>query len=289
MSWGLPHRARLAGDRWHFQHGPIDLVIGVDGSSSACSASLDACWQRFDAVLVELVAELPALRSNAMPRDRFIGPIARRMAAACEPYWRDFGLFITPMAAVAGSVADELIGCFERQQIERAYINNGGDIALYLGVDASYDVGLIANIDRPAAGGAFRVTAESGIRGIATSGWRGRSFSLGIADSVTVLARTAAAADAAATMIANHVNVDHPAIVRRPADSLKDDTDLGNLDVTVAVGALPAPEQDVALDRGARFAEQARALALIDQAALSLAGRWRIVEPVAVESGRLVA
>ena len=289
MSWGLPQRARLAGGRWHFQHGPIDLVIGVDGSRSACNAALGDCWRRFETVLVELVAELPALRSNAMPRDRFTGPIARRMAAACEPYWRDFGLFITPMAAVAGSVADDLIGCFARPEIERAYVNNGGDIALHLGEHAAYDVGLIADIDRPAASGAFRITAESGIRGIATSGWRGRSFSLGIADSVTVLARTAAAADAAATMIANQVNVDHPAIVRRPADSLKDDTDLGSLEVTVAVGVLPVPEQDVALDRGARFAEQALSLALIDQAALSLAGRWRIVGPVALESARLAA
>ena len=32
-------------------------------------------------------------------------------------------------------------------------------------------------------------------RGVATSGWRGRSHSLGIADSVTVVARNAAAAD----------------------------------------------------------------------------------------------
>jgi uncharacterized protein len=65
------------------------------------------------------------------------------------------------------------------------------------------------------------------VRGIATSGWRGRSFSRGIADSVTVLAKTAAMADAAATVIANAVNVVHPGIVRRPACDIRDDSDWG--------------------------------------------------------------
>ena len=54
------------------------------------------------------------------------------------------------------------------------------------------------------------------MRGVATSGWRGRSFSLGIADAVTVLARTGAAADAAATIIANAVDLPgHPAVDAR--------------------------------------------------------------------------
>jgi hypothetical protein len=88
---------------------------------------------------------------------------------------------------------------------------------------------------RAGRGGGLRTDAqaevryESPVRGIATSGWRGRSFSLGIADSVTVLAATAAEADAAATIIANAVDVAHAGIiVRRPACSLKDDSDLGD-------------------------------------------------------------
>ncbi|WP_204349766.1 hypothetical protein, partial [Klebsiella pneumoniae] len=77
-----------------------------------------------------------------------------------------------------------------------------------------------------------------GIGGIATSGAQGRSFSLGIADSVTVLARDAASADAAATLIANAVDLDHPAIRRRPARNLDPDSDLGDRLVTVGVGDL---------------------------------------------------
>jgi ApbE superfamily uncharacterized protein (UPF0280 family) len=114
------------------------------------------------------------------------------------------------------------------------------------------------------------------VRGIATSGWRGRSFSLGIADSVTVLARDAATADAAATMIANAVDLDHAAIVRRPASSLKDDSDLGDLLVTVDVPALAQPLIDLALARGVEAAQRLRAQGLIEGAALFLQGRARV-------------
>jgi ApbE superfamily uncharacterized protein (UPF0280 family) len=137
--------------------------------------------------------------------------------------------FITPMAAVAGSVAQELIAFYERPGIERAWINNGGDIALHLAPGQSARVGVFADLARfdlrehiardiardNAGGGAilttdgqFELHADQPVRGVATSGWRGRSFSLGIADSVTVLAPTAAQADAAATVIANAVDVD---------------------------------------------------------------------------------
>ncbi len=97
--------------------------------------------------------------------------------------------------------------------------------------------------------GRAAIRAGDGIRGIATSGWRGRSHSLGIADAVTVLAATASAADAAATIIANAVDLPgHPAIARRPARALSPDSDLGTRLVTVGVGALPAAE----IDRRAR-------------------------------------
>jgi hypothetical protein len=119
--------------------------------------------------------------------------------------------------------------------------------------------------------------AASPVRGVATSGWRGRSHSLGIADAVTVLAPTAAQADAAATMIANAVDCDHPAVERRPASELRDDTDLGERLVTVAVGALSTHAVDAALERGAAFAQSLVARGLVVQAMLSLQGRSRIV------------
>ncbi|MBM3407012.1 MAG: UPF0280 family protein [Betaproteobacteria bacterium] len=274
-SW-QPQRARLGDGRWHYQHGPIDLVIGADGEPAACDAAHQACWQAFQSVLAELVSELSALR-QALPRSgaaaSVSGPVARRMVGACLPHAHD-GLFITPMAAVAGSVADHLIDAYRRAGVLRAYINNGGDIALHLAPGQHWRAGVVANIDDPSLDASLVVTGESGLRGLATSGWRGRSLSLGIADSVTVVARDAAAADAAATIIANHVNVTDPAIRRLPANQVRDDSDLGTLPVTVAVGALPSASIEQALASGLACAQQLVERGLISQALLNLAGRW---------------
>jgi ApbE superfamily uncharacterized protein (UPF0280 family) len=126
--------------------------------------------------------------------------------------------------------------------------------------------------------GRFTVSAALPVRGVATSGWRGRSFSLGIADSVTVLARTAAAADAAATVIANAVDIDDERIVRRPACDLKDDSDLGDIPVTVDVPPLAAADVARALDAGVRRARELRAAGLVWSAALVCQGMLRTTD-----------
>lgn len=275
-----PHtasRAQLPDGRWHFRHGPIDVVIGADGDAAAIAAGIEDCWDVFRPLLASLVTELPQLRSAWRTDLALHGPVARRMGAACAPFARDFGLFITPMAAVAGAVADRLIECFARPGIARAYVNNGGDVALHLAGDAEFDVGVVANVTAPRGDAKLNVVAGDGVRGIATSGWRGRSFSFGIADSVTVLAADAAAADAAATIIANHVDVEHPLIVRAPASSLRDDTDLGDRLVTVAVPELPEPLVDAALDRGAAFAQRCIDAGLIRAVLLLLRGHARML------------
>jgi hypothetical protein len=282
-----PTRNRLDANRWHWQHGPIDLIVGADGEPAAVQAAYDACWARFADVLTELVGELKllrqAVRTDAALNDTALkGPVARRMWSACYPHRTRF---ITPMAAVAGSVADELIASFARDGIARAFINNGGDIALYLREGQQYRVGVFADLAKNpgtrfardnSLDASLTLEAAMPVRGIATSGWRGRSFSLGIADSVTVLARDAASADAAATMIANAVDLEHAGIVRRPASSLKDDSDLGDKLVTVDVPPLPQPLIDFALARGVDVAERLREQGLIEGAALFLQERVRV-------------
>ncbi len=271
-----PTRATLTDGRQHWQHGPIDVAIAVDGDRDAIDASQAAAWSRFATVLDDLVSELPLLRGAVGDACPLRGRIARRMWQACAPHRERF---ITPMAAVAGAVADELVACYRRPGIRRASINNGGDIALHLAPGASLRIGLFADLARfagPSAtlelDGRFAVAHESPVRGVATSGWRGRSFSLGIADSVTVLARTAADADAAATMIANAVDVDDPRIVRRPASSLKDDSDLGERRVTVDVPRLGADLVREALTRGVRHADMLRRRGVVEAAALVCQG-----------------
>jgi ApbE superfamily uncharacterized protein (UPF0280 family) len=285
--------ARLGVNRWHFQHGPIDLLLDVDARTQIAERCIGDCWQAFQEILSGLVAELPALRRPASERLPLQGPVARRMAMACLPVADE--VFITPMAAVAGAVADELIGVFQRPGVSRAAINNGGDIALYLAPGASYAVGVWSRIDQlPHSGpvpecldGRFVVDAPMPVRGIATSGWRGRSFSLGLADSVTVLARNAAEADAAATLIANAVNCDAPGIIRAPASQLKDDSDLGDLLVTVDVPVLSATSKAAALASGRRQAEALRDRGLIHAAALFLQGAVEVT--TTARSSRIAA
>jgi hypothetical protein len=286
-----PVRNALAGGREHWQHGPIDLVIEAHGEAAAVARAYANAWARFQHVLTELVAELPLLRMPVEQAGTVRGPVARRMLDAALPF---APAFITPMAAVAGSVAEEMISFFAAEPgVRKAYVNNGGDIALHLDTGQILVIGLVPDAYAPALGGQVRIDAGGGICGIATSGWRGRSFSLGIADSVTVLARSASAADAAATMIANAVNVEHPAIGRAPANSLKDDTDLGPCLVTVNVSALPANLRAAALDAGAQAAMQFLRRGLIHGAALALQNEWRIVgdmQPaLAADAQRLAA
>jgi len=266
-------RARLPDGRWHFQHGPIDIVIGADGDARAVDAAHEAAWRRFETILAELVAELPVLRRPVREGDCPLrGEVARRMWSACYPYR---GRYVTPMAAVAGSVAQELVAAYARDGVTRAWINNGGDIALHLSPGASVRVGLCADLARhvtrdgyaglpPDAD--FEVRDDMPVRGIATSGWRGRSLSLGIADSVTVLAATAAAADAAATMVANAVDVADPRIVRRPAREVRDDSDLGELPVTVDVPPLEDALVQRAIASGLARARELRREGLLSAA-----------------------
>lgn len=267
-------RTLLPDGRWHFQHGPMDIVIGASGRPACVEAAHAAAWDRFTGMLNELVQELAALRQPVSGNCTLRGPIARRMWHACQPYQSSF---ITPMAAVAGAVAQELAACYAVSGVTRAWINNGGDIALHLTPSQSVRIGLYADLSRLGVGeildgvqtdGQFEVASVLPVRGVATSGWRGRSFSLGIADSVTVLARTASEADAAATVIANAVNLCDARIRRRPACELKDDCDLGAIPVTVDVPPLEPALVQQALRAGLKRAQALRAAGLIWSAAL---------------------
>jgi ApbE superfamily uncharacterized protein (UPF0280 family) len=268
---------RFPDGRLHLQDGPIDLVIEAGGAAEAVERAYVAATHRFATVLGELCAELPLLRDAASAHRAPNGAVALRMWRAVLPFAG--ATFITPMAAVAGAVAEEILAAMvAAAELHRAYVNNGGDIALALAPGESFAVAMVDRPDRPRAFGALRIDAAEPVRGVATSGWRGRSFSLGIADAVTVLARTAAVGDAAATMIANAVDLPgHPAVSRRPARDLDPQSDLGDRPVTVEVGALGENEVIRALENGIGVATRCREAGLIHAAALHLAGQTRIV------------
>ena len=287
----LPQIALLAdGKRLHLQDGPIDLIIEAKGQEAEIRAAYDAAARRFTGLLDELCEELTALRQAVDPvRCLLQGVVARRMHAAVAPLASDH--FITPMAAVAGSVAEEILGAMlGAARLGRAYVNNGGDIALHLSVGEQFSVGLMDRPDRHGLMRMMTVDADDPARGIATSGRHGRSFSLGIADAVTVLARTASKADAAATIIANAVDLPgNPRIIRCPANELQLDSDLGARLVTRDVGVLSEDEIDRALRAGANQAQQLLVAGLIEGAALCLLGETVVVGTTAVEMPALQA
>jgi ApbE superfamily uncharacterized protein (UPF0280 family) len=266
------------GRRLHLHDGPIDLIVEAFGEPDEINAAYRAAAKRFSDVLDELCCELEFLRKGTRLRGPLpAGVIARRMVAAVAPYRER--MFITPMAAVAGAVAEEMLEVMTvAAKLSRAYVNNGGDIALHLALGEHFVVGMVERPDRPSLFGTVTLDSAQPVRGIATSGWHGRSFSLGIADAVTVLADHAAIADAAATVIANAVDLPgHPNILRVPARSLAPDSDLGDRLVTQGVGELSPAEIESALDRGVLVARGLLADGLIRSAALHLLGETRIV------------
>ena len=274
----------MADNRLHLQHGPIDIIARVDAPEEVRKRLYTSASNRFSTVLVELVAEMDLLKqpwSADLPDSK--GGIAQKMCFAV----RGSDIFVTPMAAVAGAVADEVLEAmlFEAknpdpclEEIQRMYVNNGGDIAFWLNAGESFSIGVVDNPGIPELNARVSLAYESPVRGIATSGWRGRSLSLGIADAVTVLAGSAATADAAATLIANDVNVDYPGILKRPAYEVKDESDLGMLPVTVDVPPLPVDQISEALKRGAQTAGNFIRTGKIEAAYLSLQKQTLVVE-----------
>lgn len=265
------------GRRLHLHDGPIDLIVEAFGHPHEVEAAYRAARERFITVLDELCAELSFLRRACSPEAEWPrGSVARRMTAAVMPYAAEF--FITPMAAVAGAVAEVILASMVgAADLSRAYVNNGGDIALHLSAGEAFVVGMVERADRPSLFGTATLASDHPVRGVATSGWRGRSFSLGIADAVTVLADRSAAADAAATIIANAVDLPgHPAVMRVPASEIAPDSDLGQRPVTQAVAELTDAEVHQALVAGMRTAERLLRIGLIRSAALTLQGDMRV-------------
>jgi uncharacterized protein len=272
VTWDAPQVGMLPdGARLHLHHGPIDLIVWAD--EAARNAAYGRAAARFRTILGELVAELSLLRAAAPVHPE--GAAARRMAGAVNPLARRF---ITPMAAVAGAVADEVLAAMTVVPgLCKAWVNNGGDIAVHLTPGQTFTAAM--------PGGALTIRHSDPSRGIATSGWRGRSQSLGIADAVSVLAVTGAQADAAATLIANAVDLPaHPAIARRPATEIKADSDLGQRLVTVGVGPLTAREVAGALDAGLTLADDFVQRGLIHAAFLTLNATHRTTAPEAVDA-----
>lgn len=265
----------------HLRHGPIDLFLFVDTDSRQDQQEAYRCAAfSFKDILPTLCGELDVLRSPmGHPVGSVDGKVAKRMIDAASHYADAH--FVTPMIAVAGSVADYLVDLLGATvEARRIYVNNGGDISVKLAEGETFSVGICSDINSGRIGAQGTVSFDDGIGGIATSGWAGRSHSLGIADAVTVLAPSAALADVAATLIANEVDLPNSIKVERaPAHTLAPDSDLGARLVTTRVLALTDGEIGHALGGGRKLAQELIADGLVHTVYLSLQGVDIVIGP----------
>jgi len=263
------------GVRLHLQHGPIDIVAEATGAADDVAAAYKQGTVFFQTVLQGVVDDLDILKMPVEGSGRpVLNPVSSEMVLAATSF--STAHFVTPMAAVAGAIADAVLkAMLAGRNLQKLYVNNGGDIALYLQRDAGFIAGIIDDLDHPELNADIHISAADNVGGVATSGWRGRSLSAGVADAVTVLADSAALADVAATLIAGDVKIDDPAIEQAPASSIDENTDLGDMLVTVGVGALSLHARNGALENGLKTARHFMAQGLIKGAYLSLQGEVR--------------
>lgn len=272
-------RYRSGSGRQYFEHGPMSLVVDIDAPDAVAARSFTRAFQLFENLLEELVSELEILRAVAEDVTPLTGNVASEMRSAAIMCAR--GRFATPMIAVAGAVADAVrVEAHRHPDVARVLVNNGGDVSLGLSPGHQATVGVVPRLDASELAGSVSIGHDSAIRGVATSGHGGRSLSLGIADAVTVFAKSAAVADAAATMVANAVDLpDHPQIARVPADQIDESAALGSALVPVQVPPLNPDEAGAALGAGCAVAEELLSDSIIEAAILFLSGERALVAP----------
>ena len=142
---------------------------------------------------------------------------------------------IGPLGAVAGAIA-EAVGSDLLQHVDEVIVENGGDIFIRTLVPRT--VGLYAGRSSLSGRIGIRISPEETPLGICTSsGSFGHSLSFGRADACTVIACSAAVADAIATALCNRI---------RTADDLSQVLDPRHMPSQV-IGAFAAIEEQVGI------------------------------------------
>lgn len=240
------------------QWGPMRLLISSHvGKISQREMNLRAAEEAFG--FLERVARLKEILGK--PVDN--GPIQLKepLGAQMLKSVRSIGdSELTPMAAVAGTIADGVADFLFGRGMTKVIINNGGDIAVRLMTPNSVRVGLREDVNSEAFNRVVSLApsphGEKASFGIATSGLGGRSLTRGIASAVTVIAHTASMADAAATAVANASFVEAPGIIRQPAETIDPQTDIPGIPVTVQVKNLDHETRKAAISGSLSLAEK---------------------------------
>jgi len=239
----------LAPGKLMVDYGPISMVIEAYRNGKPLDEAIRAGGQIAVLKLQELtgVLEIAKTPVSLLESQKDYPPVLLRMIEAVKATGEPDA---TPMAAVAGTIADEVLYTLVNYGATRAVVNNGGDIAIHVGAEKSVRVGVISDFSTGRVSHCLELNKQHQVGGIATSGMGGRSFTKGIASAVVVLAETAARADACATMLANAVNADHPEIIRTRAELIDPQTDIKGQQVTLRVGKIDDYTIDRALQSG---------------------------------------
>jgi ApbE superfamily uncharacterized protein (UPF0280 family) len=163
---------------------------------------------------------------------------------------------LTPMAAVAGTIADAVANWLFEREATRVIVDNGGDISVRLAEGEMVNVGVRPSIRSSKVSHVLRLDSRMQSWGVTTSGFGGRSFTRGIASAVTALAASASFADSASTAIANACSVEDENIQQLPAELIDPNTDLSGVPVTVKVGQLSRPQLLAAFDKALQRAKE---------------------------------
>lgn len=259
-------------------YGPVSMRIRAVRDGRLHTVGAIAAGRRAEQALEELsrfrsVASQP-VSSLASAKD-----VPRVLRLMMEAVYQCEDSTLTPMAAVAGSMAQVALAAAVEAGAGTVIVENGGDIAVAVGEGDMVRIGVAKSLADRHITHVIAVTAAAGIGGVCTSGMGGRSLTQGIAESATVAAETAGLADACATIVANAVYAEDPAIERCRAAELDPDTDIPALFVTCHVGPLSDATLDGALIAGAMKVHNLLEKGAIKGAIIGVNGRKKAVIP----------
>jgi ApbE superfamily uncharacterized protein (UPF0280 family) len=263
--------------------GPMTMTLAVwDKGVARPVMAVQAAWSALKSL--QSMADFQGflrLKVQDLPRSRPLPRVVRRAFDAARRVSGE----LTSLASVAGATADEVADTASDLGADRVIVNNGGDIALRLRRDEEANVG----VRESASGellGKLLVRGSQGVGGVATSGWSGRSYSPGVADLVTVWARNASLADAAATFIAGRTTTPGFGVRQARASTLDPSSDLGDTLVTVGVEKLSGTQRRHALREGAKAAESLRRRGKIFGCLIYVQGDSFLLDPERITSLR---
>lgn len=268
----------LPDGRVFVDYGPVSMVITARRQGSPFPALAEAAFPLIESSLAEISAALPVLRQpsgtgNFSGLEGLPRVMAEAVLAAGEAT-------LTPMAAVAGTVADAVADWIFARGADSVAVNNGGDVALRLGPGQQMRMGILPELDGRITQ-VVTLRAEDGIGGVCTSGLGGRSLTRGIASAVTVFSGRCAVADACATHLANCSYVASPRVHTCLAGELEPQSDIAGLRVVRQVEPLEEAELRQGLEQVRREAQRQTERGNLLYAAADIQGRrlW-VPEPL---------